>query len=158
MLIRTWKCKLSTIAFLEKISNSLNFSTKISSVERDHCIAKLLGLKDISSLHTQWNKMVFPIFHVFQLNLHMIFESNVSFQNHIQIGKFMKWNYMTSSWNYKVHVDRSTHESLQYHQTSMTRLLEFKNTFYNPSTRLTRKSREESLNFNSYYKINYIFC
>ena len=114
MLTRTWKCKLSTIAFLEKISNSLNFSTKISSVERDHCIVKLLGLKDISSLHTQWNKMVFPIFHVFQLNLHMIFESNVSFQNHIQIGKFMKWNYMTSSWNYKVHVDHSTHETLQY--------------------------------------------
>ena len=64
--------------------------------------------------HTQWNKMVFPIFYVFQLNLHMISEPNVSFQSHIQIGKFMKWNYMTSSWNYKVHVDHSTHETLQY--------------------------------------------
>ena len=122
--------------------------------ERDHCIVKLLGLKVISLLHTQWSKMVFPIFHIFQLNLHMVSEPNVSFQNHIQIGKFMKWNYMTSSWNYKLHVDRSTHETLQYHQTSMTCLLEFKNTFYNPSTRLSRKSREESLNFNSYYKIN----
>ena len=76
------------------------------------------------------------------------------FQNHIKTGKFIKWNYMTSSWNYKVHVDHSTHETLQYHQTSMTHLLGFKNTLHNPSTRLSRKSKKESLNFNSYYKIN----
>ena len=156
MLRRTWKCKLSTFEFLEKISelSELHYKDQFKKGEQNHCIAKLLGLKNISLLHTQWKKMVFPIFHFFQLILYMISEPNVSFQNHIQIGKFMKWNYMTSSWNYKVHVDHSAHETLQYYQTSMTRLLEFKNTFYNPSTRLSRKSKKESLNFNSYYQIN----
>ena len=108
--------------------SELLYKDQFKKLELDHFIVKFLGLKDISSLRTQWNKMVFPIFHVFQLNLHMISQPNVSFQNHMQIGKFIKWNYMTSSWNYKVHVNHSTHETLQYHQTSMTRLLGFKNT------------------------------
>ena len=93
--------------------SELFYQDQFKKVERDHCIAKLLGFKDITLLHTQWNKMVFPIFPVFQLNVHMISGPNVSFQNHIQIGKFMKWNYMTRSWNYKVHVGHFTLETLQ---------------------------------------------
>ena len=116
MLIRTRKCKLSLIAFLEKFSNSLNFSTKICSAERDHFIVKLIGLKDISSLHIQWNKMVLSIFHVFQLNLEPThdFRAKCLISKPYTTGKFMKSNYTTTSWNYKVHVDHSTHENLQY--------------------------------------------
>ena len=69
--------------------SELLYKDQFKKVERDHCIVKLLGLKDISLLHTQQNKMAFPIFHVFLLNLHMISEPNVSFQNRIQTGKFM---------------------------------------------------------------------
>ena len=63
-------------------------------------------------------------FHVsfFQLNLRTISKPNNLFQNHTRIGK--------------IHDNLSTHETLQYHPTPMTRLLEFKKTLYNPSARI----------------------
>ena len=36
----------------------------------------------------------------------------------------------------KIHDNLSTHETLQYHLTSIAHLLEFKKTFYNPSARI----------------------
>ena len=38
-----------------------------------------------------------------------------------------------TNWK-KIHDDLSTHETLHYRLTSMAQLLEFKKTFYNPST------------------------
>ena len=38
-----------------------------------------------------------------------------------------------------------THETLQYHLTSMARLLEFKNAFYSPSTRIDPNVSEDSV-------------
>ena len=49
-----------------------------------------------------------------------------------------------TNWK-KIHDDLSTHETLQYHVTSMARLLEFKNKFYNPSTRIDHNVNEDSV-------------
>ena len=78
--------------------------------------------------------MVFSVFHVsfFQLNLHTVSESNTLFQNYTRIGK-------------KIHGDLSAHETLQHHLTSMARLLEFKNKFYNPSARIYHNVNEDSV-------------
>ena len=78
--------------------------------------------------------MVFSVFHVSfsQLNLRTVSEPNVLFRNHTRTGK-------------KIHDDLSTHEILQYHVTSMARLLEFKNKFYNPSTRIDHNVNEDSV-------------
>ena len=92
--------------------------------------------------------MVFSFFQVsfFQLKLHTVFEPNVF----LILKPYTNWK--------NIHDDLSSHDTLQYHQTSMIRLLEYKNTYYNPNTeliiRLGRKSKDESLNFNIYYKIN----
>ena len=45
----------------------------------------------------------------------------------------------------KIHDDLSTHETLQYHLTSMAHLLEFKKTFYNPRTRIDHNINENSI-------------
>ena len=78
--------------------------------------------------------MVFSVFHVsfFKLNLHTVSESNTLFQNYTRIGK-------------KIHDDLSAHETLQHHLTSMARLLEFKNKFYNPSARIYHNVNEDSV-------------
>ena len=46
-----------------------------------------------------------------------------------------------TNWK-KINADLSTHETLQYHLTSMARLLEFK-TFCNPSTRIDHNVNED---------------
>ena len=49
-----------------------------------------------------------------------------------------------TNWK-KFHEGLSTHETLQYHLTSMARLLEFKKTFCNPSTRIDYNVNEDSV-------------
>ena len=49
-----------------------------------------------------------------------------------------------TNWN-KIHDNLSTHETLQYHLTIMTRLLEFKKKSYNPSTGIDHIVNEDSL-------------
>ena len=53
--MKIWKSKLLIIAWLEQISNSLNVTMQINleKLEKKSLIYKLLGLKDINSLHTQ---------------------------------------------------------------------------------------------------------
>ena len=45
----------------------------------------------------------------------------------------------------KIHDDLSTHETVEYHLTSMARSLEFKKKFYNPSTRIDHNVNEDSV-------------
>ena len=47
-----------------------------------------------------------------------------------------------TNWK-KIHDDLSTHETLHYRLTSMAQLLEFKKTFYNPSTRIDHNINED---------------
>ena len=70
-----------------------HYANKSRKTGKKSLISKLLGLKDINSLHTQWKKMVFSVFHVsfFQLNLCMVFEPDVLFWNHTCIGKKLWW-------------------------------------------------------------------
>ena len=49
-----------------------------------------------------------------------------------------------TNWK-KIHDDLSTHETLHYRLTSMAQLLEFKKTFYNPSTRIDHNINEDSI-------------
>ena len=49
-----------------------------------------------------------------------------------------------TNWK-KIHDDVSSLKTLQYHLTSMAHLLEFKKTFYNPSTRIDHNVNEDSI-------------